>query len=55
MAPALVPRLRAGALLVLAGLLVDQVDEVVARCAGCEELERRTEDGWSASVLRRVV
>jgi ribosomal protein L11 methyltransferase len=55
MAPALVPRLRAGALLVLAGLLVDQVDEVVARCAGCDELERRTEDGWSASVLRRVV
>ena len=53
-APALVERLRPGGLLVLAGLLVDQVDEVLARCRGCVELERRAEDGWSAPVLRRV-
>lgn len=52
--PVLVERLRPGGLLVLAGLLTDQVDEVVVRCGGCEEMERRTEEGWSASVLRRV-
>jgi ribosomal protein L11 methyltransferase len=54
LAPVLVERLRPGGLLVLAGLLVDQVDDVVAHCAGCDELERRTEDGWSATVLRRL-
>lgn len=54
LAPALVERLRPGGLLVLAGLLVDQADEVVARCRGCAEVERRAEDGWSAPVLRRM-
>lgn len=51
---ALVERLSPRGLLVLSGLLADQVDEVVVRCGGCEELERRSEDGWSAAVLRRV-
>lgn len=49
----LVVRVAPGGLLVLAGLLTDQVDAVVAVCAGCREVERRDEDGWSASVLRR--
>ncbi len=42
-----------GGHLVLAGLLEGQVDEVVAACDPCAEVERRTEDGWSVVVLRR--
>lgn len=53
-APELVERLRPGGLLVLAGLLDQQVDEIVAVCAGCDEVERRREEGWTAVVLRRL-
>lgn len=53
-APDLVARVRPGGLLVLAGLLTAQADEVVAACAGCEEVRRPTEGGWDAPVLRRL-
>ncbi len=53
LAPDLVVRTAPGGVLVLAGLLTDQVDAVVAACAGCNEVERRDEDGWSVGVLRR--
>lgn len=52
--PDLVARVRPGGLLVLAGLLSDQADDVVAACVGCEEVRRPTEEGWAAPVLRRV-
>ncbi len=54
LAAALVARVRPGGLLVLAGLLVDQVAAVVDACPGCTTVECRDEDGWSAQVLRRV-
>jgi ribosomal protein L11 methyltransferase len=50
----LAARVRVGGLLVLAGLLTGQADEVVAACVGCEEVRRPTEEGWAAPVLRRV-
>lgn len=53
LAPDLVPRVAPGGRLALAGLLVDQVDPVVAACTGCIELERRDDDGWSVCVLGR--
>ena len=40
-------------LLVLSGLLEGQADATVACYPGCDELERRREDGWAAPVLRR--
>jgi ribosomal protein L11 methyltransferase len=49
----LVARVAPGGLLVLSGLLADQLDAVVAVCAGCVEVERRDEDGWSVGLLRR--
>jgi ribosomal protein L11 methyltransferase len=52
-APALVERLRHDGLLVLAGLLDEQVEEVLAECNGCEEVARRGDAGWSTLVLRR--
>lgn len=54
LAPQLVERLRPDGLLVLAGLLDDQVDAVASACVGCEEIERLSEDGWSVCVLRRT-
>lgn len=53
MAELLIERTRPGGWLALAGLLADQVDPVVARCAaaGAELVERREEDGWAAVVL----
>jgi ribosomal protein L11 methyltransferase len=54
LAPELVERVRPGGLLVLAGLLAEQADEVVAACTGCEELRRPADGGWVASVLRRT-
>lgn len=53
LAPDLVGHTVAGGLLVVAGLLTDQVDAVVAACGGCVEVERREEDGWAVAVLRR--
>lgn len=52
LAPDLEARVAAGGALVLSGLLVDQVDSVVARFPGLSEEARRHEDGWAASVLR---
>lgn len=54
LAPALAERTVPGGLVVVAGLLADQVDAVVATLPGCTELERPVEDGWAASVLRRA-
>jgi ribosomal protein L11 methyltransferase len=54
LAPALVQAVRPGGALVVAGLLEDQADEVVAACAGAVEVGRSVEDGWAAPVLRRV-
>lgn len=54
LAPGLVRAVRPGGALVLAGLLEDQADEVVALCAGAAELGRPVEEGWAAPVLRRV-
>ncbi|HLT17360.1 MAG TPA: 50S ribosomal protein L11 methyltransferase [Acidimicrobiales bacterium] len=53
LAPELVVRTAPGGLVVVAGLLPDQVEPVVAALAGCRELERLEEEGWAASVLRR--
>ncbi len=52
--PDLVARVEPGGILVLAGLLAEQADEVVRACAGCEELARPDEDGWVAPVMRRI-
>jgi ribosomal protein L11 methyltransferase len=41
-----------GGRVVLAGLLDHQVEEVVAAYSGCEEIGRRSLDGWSVSLLR---
>lgn len=49
----LAARVAPGGLLVLAGLLTDQVDAATTACEGCVEVERRDEDGWTAVVLRR--
>lgn len=54
LAAALVERVRPGGLLVLAGLLAEQADAVVAACAGCQELRRPADRGWVAPVLRRT-
>lgn len=45
-------RVAPGGLLVLAGLLDEQVDDVVGAYVGARLLERRSEDGWTAAVLR---
>jgi ribosomal protein L11 methyltransferase len=52
-AAALQELVRPGGVVVLSGLLDEQADAVVARFDGCQELERRHEDGWAAPVLRR--
>lgn len=44
---------RVGGTVLLSGLLEAQVDEVVARFSGVEEVAREVEDGWAAPVLRR--
>lgn len=49
------PRVAERGTLVLAGLLVDQADEVVAAYPTFGELARATEDGWAAVVLSRSV
>ena len=47
-------RVRPGGLLVLAGLLDEQVDAVLERAyPGLVEVERRSVEGWSAVLLRR--
>jgi ribosomal protein L11 methyltransferase len=53
LAGALVEAVGAGGTLVLAGLLEDQADGVVAACVGTTELSKPVEDGWAAPVLRR--
>ncbi|MEQ1788038.1 MAG: 50S ribosomal protein L11 methyltransferase, partial [Acidimicrobiales bacterium] len=45
-------RVAPGGRLVLAGLLDEQVDGVVAAYTGMRLAEQRTEDGWTAAVLR---
>lgn len=52
-APALRARVATGGLLVLAGLLEGQADEVLAAYPGCTEVERRSAEGWVAPALRR--
>jgi ribosomal protein L11 methyltransferase len=47
----LLVRVRPGGCLVLSGVLVDQLDRLVATMAGGVELERWTEDGWGAVAL----
>lgn len=42
----------AGGVLVLSGLLEDQVTEVLSRFSGFTELARPIEEGWAAAVLR---
>lgn len=49
---ALVERVAPGGVLVLAGFLDAQVDEVLAAYAGCAEVDRRSEDGWTVLILR---
>lgn len=51
-APALRAKVAPGGLLVLAGLLVGQADEVLAFYPGCTEVERCSAEGWVAPVLR---
>lgn len=51
LAPALAARVAPGGHLVLSGLLEDQADAVVARCAPLTEVARLAEDGWAAPVL----
>ena len=46
------PLVAPGGWLVLAGLLADQADGVVAAYPGCVEVGRPAEDGWVAPVLR---
>ena len=53
-APAIAERVRPGGLLVLAGLLVDQADGVVAAYDHFVERERRVDGEWVALVLRAV-
>jgi ribosomal protein L11 methyltransferase len=48
----LAARVRPGGHLVLSGLLERQVDGVLERVPGFTEVERHTEDGWVAVVLR---
>lgn len=48
----LAARVRPGGHLVLSGLLERQVDGVLERVPGFTEVERQTEDGWVAVVLR---
>lgn len=45
-------RVAPGGQLVLAGLLDDQADDVVAAYSGMRLAQLRTEDGWTAAVLR---
>lgn len=56
MASSLVERTRPTGWLALAGLLADQVDDVVARFAtdGAVPVDRRDEEGWAAVVLELV-
>jgi hypothetical protein len=41
-----------GGLLVLAGVLDEQADEVVAAHRPCTEVGRRSADGWAVVLLR---
>lgn len=52
LAGALVAVARAGATLVLSGILEDRVDALVAACRGAEEVRRAAEGGWACVVLR---
>ena len=45
-------RVAPGGLLVLAGLLDHQVDEVLAAYSGCDEVSRRSLEGWGVPLLR---
>lgn len=45
-------RVAPGGLLVLAGLLDHQVDAVLAAYSGCDEVSRRSSEGWGVSLLR---
>ncbi len=53
LATVLAARLAPGGRLVLAGLLVEQVDAVLDAYPGCTEVGRACADGWVATVLRR--
>jgi ribosomal protein L11 methyltransferase len=49
---ALVERVSRGGVLVLAGFLDAQADEVLAAYAGYGEVDRRSEEGWTVLILR---
>jgi ribosomal protein L11 methyltransferase len=49
----LLERAAPGALLVLAGFLDAQADSLAAAYAGCTEVDRRSEDGWTVLTFRR--
>jgi len=53
LAPAVCARLAPGSRLVLAGLLVEQLDVVLSAYPGCTEVGRASAGGWVATVLRR--
>lgn len=55
LADVITERVAEDGVLVLAGLLADQADEVVAAYPILQEVARRTEDGWTAVVLTRSV
>jgi ribosomal protein L11 methyltransferase len=52
LAPDLGARTAPGGLLVLAGMLEEQADDVRAAYAGCGEVERRTRERWTVLALR---
>lgn len=52
MARDLCARTTPAGLLVLAGMLEEQADDVRAAYAGCREVERRTSEGWAVLALR---
>ena len=51
LAPVVRARVATGGLLVLAGLLEGQADEVLAFYPDCTEVERRSAEGWVALAL----
>jgi ribosomal protein L11 methyltransferase len=53
LAPELAARVAPGGLLLLAGILDERADELVAYFPGFAEVERRSEAGWAGLVLRR--
>ncbi len=54
LAPSLLARTTAGGLLVLSGLLEEQVPPALAAYPGTEVVDCPREDGWAAPVLRRT-